>query len=250
MKSAAKPAHHTLREKLQRLCDSPVAGEAEAAKLKLKRLLARYDFDTPLEPSGPDLFAGVSVTGKNRKSQLLFTFDIADSDVAGFVQWAMEQAYDVETGIRGGMQRENSIWVEAPADAMPELKRVSETIRAQFIGLWKTLREKADVEPDDRKPFMLGLYDGMMDDPRQPGQALPQRMGLFSKKKKKAKPKPKPTADAKGKKVAHRPGLATHPYTLALELGRQIRFCASLKKTTAALKRGIAGAIAPKAEAG
>ncbi len=241
MKPPATDVHRKLREKLLRLCDSPVAGEAAAAKHKLERLLGKYDFNgksaqDAAQAATADLFEQVRVPVSRGKARLLFSFEPAESDIASFAQWAIEKSYSVKACIRSQSDWRTSIWVNANAPAMPELQKVAATIRSQFVTLWETLRKKADVEPTDRRPFMLGLYDGMMDDPRQPGQMLPQRGFAAGKRRPKAKVKAR-----KSDRAA--PGLATHPYTLAVELGRQIRFCATVEQTTAALESCIAGAL-------
>jgi len=81
-----------------------------------------------------------------------------------------------------------------------------------FMFCWKTI------------PFVMGLYDGMMNETRNAGQRLPSRPG--SKKMR------------KGKKhaVTHAPDLHIHPYTVALSLGKQIRFSAPLDQITAELQ--------------
>ncbi len=67
----------------------------------------------------------------------------------------------------------------------------------------------------------MGLYDGMMNNPRVMGQPLPNRPGLRKK--------------GRVKKSAGSPpaSLHFHPYTLALGLGRQIRYSVPLQDIAA-----------------
>jgi hypothetical protein len=73
----------------------------------------------------------------------------------------------------------------------------------------------------------MGLYDGMMNEQRNAGQRLPSRARMAKTRK------------AKKKLVTHAPtspGLHIHPYTVALSLGKQIRFSAPLEQITAELE--------------
>jgi Lhr-like helicase len=76
----------------------------------------------------------------------------------------------------------------------------------------------------------MGLYDGMMNETRAPGQRLPGRANFVKKRKARA-------ASASPPDV-----LQTHPYSLAVSLGKQIRFSAPLEQIAAELE-----AVAPKA---
>jgi hypothetical protein len=82
------------------------------------------------------------------------------------------------------------------------------------------------VTTSDRKLFVRGLYDGMMNDGRGIGEPLPSRVAAQVKRTK-----------AKKGSVASPPGLASHPYTVALSLGKQIRFATPLEEITAELER-------------
>ena len=75
----------------------------------------------------------------------------------------------------------------------------------------------------------MGLYDGMMNEVRAPGQRLPGRSN--SAKRRKAR-----TSSAN--KAA---GMQAHPYSIAVSLGKQIRFSAPLEQIAAELE-----AVAPK----
>ena len=86
----------------------------------------------------------------------------------------------------------------------------------------------------DRTLFVRGLYDGMMNDSRGIGEPLPSRTAAHVKRTK-----------AKKGAVARPPGLASHPYTVALSLGQQIRFAAPLEEITAELERATQLAISP-----
>lgn len=231
MKIPPTQAHANLRAKLHALahCEGAHRGEREGAGRRLVALEAKYDFT--LTPESDDVFSGIVGTVASGTAQKLMTFDSADSDIAALAQWALSHRYKVSMTIRTPDPRANALWVEADAASLPALRKIADHIRAQFSALWRTMAGNPTVTAGDRRPFLLGLYDGMMDDPRAPGSMLPARSF--------------PDVQRKGKKkaLALAPGLAVHPYTLALDLGRRIRLRASVAETTKQLTNTIAGVI-------
>jgi hypothetical protein len=116
---------------------------------------------------------------------------------------------------------------------------IARHIAHSFRELLKQFGRLRGVTACDRKVFLHGLYDGMMGDIRGAGERLPS---ATPSRLKRSKPK-------KGA-VALEPGLAVHPYTVALGLGRQIRFAVPLDEITAELERSTRPAIASSAEKG
>lgn len=231
-KPAKKPASEkiiALRAKLERLMASPFPGEVENAKGKLARLLDRYDFSgAPIEH---DIFSNIGAAEPSSTALFCFSFATVDSDVAMASKWIIENRFRVRVLLRTAGNWASEAWVECGARSVPALTTIAETVTAHFGSLWRTMIEQAQVDDGDRRPFLLGLYDGIMDDPRAPGSMLPMRS--FARK----------PAKIKKRALARKPGLATHPYTLALELGRKIRLRATVHETTEALVSAIAGVL-------
>ena len=84
----------------------------------------------------------------------------------------------------------------------------------------------------------MGLYDGMMNEVRNVGQRLPSRPGSTKKPKGKKRP------------VSGTAGLHIHPYTVAVSLGKQIRFSVPLAQIAAELEAVTQGKITWSAQAG
>ena len=76
----------------------------------------------------------------------------------------------------------------------------------------------------DRGIFVRGLYDGMMNEARGAGQRLPSR------------PVAQKTSKAKKRAATNASNLHIHPYTVAVSLGKHIRFSAPLEQITAELE--------------
>lgn len=212
-KLAAPKAAQQLRAKLYTLASRGIAGEADSARRKLARLETRYDWSAPVEPEKGDIFAGLDFDlGYSDSARLLIDFPVAESDIASFVQWALSKAAKVQGSLRDAPGWRVAVWIEAPAMAMPKLKEVAETISAAFRDLWARFSSTPGVQPAARKVFFQGLWDGMLDDQRKAGQSLPAIVAPVVK------------ASRAKRKLAVAPGVAVHPYSLALDLGRCIRF--------------------------
>lgn len=227
--------HWALRRRIQALCDSPIAGEAASARRQLARLEARYSF--VVEPVGTDIFNMSQARVVAGDARLLFAFEFGETDVAMMAKHAIEQRFRLNAAIRT-VQWKTSVWVDAAPESMPALQTVATTIRSHFVRLWQRLTESSDVTVGDRSAFMRGLYDGMMDEERKAGERLPARRAAM----------PAKVSKRRGKKaVAIRPALGVHPYELALPLGRNIRFAATVEENESMLADAIGGHLEEKA---
>lgn len=200
-----------LRDKLEALALQGVNGERDAAKVKLERLLGRYDFSKPMLRT-KDLFAGVF----HRASVAVPVCAINDdTEIANAIKWAIEQATKVPC-----LYREGCLWAEATPATVEKLKGIAATVGEGFNRLWDQFARVPGVNRADRALFLRGVWDGMMQEEKPDGEPLPQRAFVPVKHR------------AKKRSVAHAPGLQFHPYSIAVPLGRQIRFGVSLDKIT------------------
>jgi len=202
--------------KLQALAERGVDGEKFAAQRKIDRLKARFDFGGPCAEETPDLFQGSFE--RSSKAKWVYSFAQAEVDLANAVKWAIESA----TGIHC-LYRDCDLLAEATPSTATRLTRVAEHISQSFRALVARFSAVNGVSLADRRVFVRGLYDGMMNDLRDVGQPLPSRPGLRRRGRVK-----KPA-------VSSAAGLHVHPYTLAVGLGRQIRFSVPLHEIAAEL---------------
>jgi len=219
MKATLKPPGPKARamlRKLQALAERGVDGEKLAAQRKIDRLKARFDFDAPCEET-PDLFQGKFT--RSSKAKRIYSFPRNDVDVANAVKWAIESA----AGIRC-VYRDLQLLAEATAGTANRLAGIAEHISLSFRTLTAKFSELDGVSAVDRRAFVMGLYDGMMNDNRAVGQSLPGH------------PRPKRKGRVKKPEVSPATALHVHPYTLAVGLGRQIRFSVPLQDVAAELE--------------
>jgi hypothetical protein len=216
--------------KLEALAERGVEGERLAAQRKIARLKARFDFDAPDPAETPDLFHGTFK--RSSKARWICSFPPAEFDVANQVKWAIESA----TGVHC-LYRNCDLLAEAAPSTANRLAGIAEHISQSFRALVAKFSVLDGVSVADRGVFIMGLYDGMMNDPREVGQPLPGRPG----KRKRGRLKQPPASPATG--------LHLHPYALAVSLGRQIRFSVPLEEIAAELddlpQRQLAEEAAP-----
>jgi hypothetical protein len=233
-----KPANTKARElltKLERLANPANGGtphEVASAARKLQRLKGRFDFTAPAPGETMDIFARLKVKRCIGHAAQVHTFQPSEWDIASSVKWAIEKATGIPCAFRGG-----DLLAEATPGTANKLAKIALHITQSFQTLLDKLSRLNGVTASDRTNFVRGLYDGMMNETRQPGQTLPTRI---TARVRRAKPK-------KGA-VAPPPGLSVHPYYVALPLGRQIRFAAPLEEITAELERATRPAITEAAQ--
>jgi hypothetical protein len=219
VKANLKPPNEKARalfRKLQALAERGVDGEKISAQKKLARLKARFDFAGPNPSETPDLFHGNFKRAS--KARFIYAFGSKDFDIANSVKWAIETATNIQC-----VYREGDLLAEATPSTANRLVKVATHIACSFRTLVDKFSAIGGLATTYRSAFVMGLYDGMMNDSRNAGQRLPSRAGR--------------TKVRKGKKPAVAAAeLHVHPYTVALSLGRQIRFSAPLEEITAELE--------------
>jgi hypothetical protein len=219
-----KPANAkiwALFRKLKALAEQGIDGEKTVAKRKLARLKGRYDFDVPAIDGGPNLFSGRFARSSAGRS--IYSFSSGELDIANSVKWAIESATRIHCIHRGA-----DLLAEATPATARRLTEICDYIAQSFRALLAGFRGLGEVTPADRSAFLMGLYDGMMNESRSAGQRLPG--SPFAKKRRTAKALAAASA-----------GVHVHPYTIAVGLGKKIRFSAPLEQITAELE-----VVAPK----
>ena len=220
MKTNLRPANlkaRALLTKLQALAEQGIDGEKISAQNKIARVKARFDFTAPDPDETPDLFSGSFK--RSTTARRIYSFGGHEFDVANSVKWAIESATKIPCVYRDG-----DLLAEATPSTANRLTQIADHIAHSFRALLEKFSAVDGVSVNDRGVFVMGLYDGMMNEVRNVGQRLPSRARVTKMRK------------AKKRAVSHAPGLHIHPYTVALSLGKQIRFSAPLEQITAELE--------------
>ncbi|MGO8926760.1 MAG: hypothetical protein ACLQU3_07720 [Limisphaerales bacterium] len=220
MQTNLKPANSKARAllaKLLALAERGIDGEKASAQRKLRRLKARYDFSTPAPAETLDLFSGRFRRADTARP--ICSFGPNEFEVANAVKWAIESA----TGIQC-THRDRVLLAEASPATARRLEEIALHIASTFRALLDKFSAVGSVSADDRGVFVMGLYDGMMNDTRNAGQPLPSRPGRGKRQR------------GRKRAASRAAGLHVHPYTLAVGLGKQIRFSAPVEEIAAELE--------------
>lgn len=215
MKPATKSAR-LLLIKLQALADKPgTVAEGQAAQKRIDRLKARYDFECIASKVG-EMFAGTFTKSDCARSVMV----CADLSISSHIKWAIEESTGLVCLFKG-----NELFAEASPSTATRLGGIGHTIAAGFTGLWDQFRTFPGVAVQDRGLFFNGLYSGMMNQQKPAGEALPRSFQRASK------------SPATRRAVGHVAGVRLHPYSVAVELGKQIRFNVPLPEITQQLEQ-------------
>lgn len=203
--------------------------EVAIAEIKLASLRSRYDFSVSptaaaINPE-EDLFSSAARIRPDRKaSRRLMVFDIKDTSIGNYAKWVLMEGFQID-GVWRNIARgtATALYVGAKAEDIPHLRHIAEVVIERFKNLWKTFFETTGADSSDEPAFYAGLYDGLMREPRKAGQAVPRRNGRAKKGRGKAPPT---STDMK---------VRPHAYSIALELGAQIRLNKPLGQITSLL---------------
>lgn len=198
----ANPKARALLKKLLALAERGIDGEKTSAQRKISRLKARFDFSAPEPAETPDLFSGSFKCAATARP--IFSFGPNEFDVANAVKWAIESATRIQC-----VYRDRVLLAEASSATAKKLEKVADHIGGSFRALLDKFSTVGGVSADDRSAFVMGLFDGMMNQARNAGQPLPSRPGQAKRHR--------------GRKGATSgaAGLNVHPYTFAVGLSKQ-----------------------------
>jgi hypothetical protein len=232
MKLQSPPRSIYLRyDKLKTMAERGTVHEAAEARNKLAALEKKYAFNgqPPDEPDADDLFArAAQIKPDARKYRSVYAFDLKDSAIGAFAQWALLNAFKIEGVWKNGKENKTDLCVGAREADLPHLRHIVGVIVESFQRLWKQFRSGTGAEPTDENPFYRGLYDGLMRDSRKDGEAIPKP----PPPKKRPKRRVKAVAAAPGAQACVRP----HAYEIARALGEKIRLSHPLERVAASLE--------------
>jgi hypothetical protein len=220
MKANLKPANSKARallKKLLALAERGIDGEKASAQMKIRRLKARFDFSGPEPAETPDLFSGRFKSSATARP--IYAFGPNEFAVANAVKWAIESATRIQC-----VYRDRVLLAEASSATARRLEEIALHIASSFRALLDKFSAVEGVSADDRGVFVMGLYDGMMNETRNSGQPLPSRPGQAKRQR------------GRKRAASLAASLHIHPYTLAVGLGKQIRFSVPVEEIAAELE--------------
>ncbi len=203
--------------------------EAAVAIAKIASLKKRYDFDISPLPNGEepveDLFSvAAHVRPDSTGMRRLVVFEMHEAAIGNFVKWVLAEGLKIN-GVWRTVKGSNStaLYVGARVEDLPHLRHIASVVSERFKSLWNHFSKTTGADSYDEPSFHAGLYDGLMREPRKPGRAAPGRTP--KRKRGRAAKKPAVTTDT----------VRPHAYSVALDLGAQIRINRSLGQITALL---------------
>jgi hypothetical protein len=203
--------------------------EAAVAEMKLASLRARYDFSVSpaaatKDPEN-DLFSNAArIRPDQRNSRRLIVFDIKDAPIGNFVKWVLLNGFQIDGVWRAAASgKGTALYVGAKNEDLPALRHIAEVVSDRFKNLWRRFCETTGANCNDEPGFYAGLYDGLMGETRKAGKAIPARNRSAKKSRSKV---PVKSADT---------NVRPHVYSIALELGAEIRLNSPLDRITTLL---------------
>ncbi len=203
--------------------------EAVVAEMKLASLRGRYDFSVSLAAAmtdpEDDLFSNAArIRPDQKNTRRLIVFDMKDAPIGNFVKWVLLNGFQIDGVWRAAARgKTTALYVGAKNEDLPALRNVAEVVSDRFKNLWRRFCETTGADSNDELGFYAGLYDGLMRETRKAGKAIPARNRSAKKSRRKAPVKSAET------------NVRPHVYSIALELGAEIRLNRPLDRITSLL---------------
>jgi hypothetical protein len=172
-----------------------------------------------------DLFHGIEVVSALGNTAQIFTFECGDTNASDFIKWAICNRFNVQGRWKDEGKGKITLFLEVCNSSVKALRKLAETMAGSFAELWREFNALPGSTLSDARLFMRGLHDGMMNDEREPGEPLPRRSV-----------RPVKQRGGRSRALAFPSGVAIHPYSVALGIGRKIRLMVPAVELTAELR--------------
>jgi len=209
-KAVPSPAIRNRREYLEEMVRRGTEHEAIVAKEKLARLEARFDFLAKQTENIDDIFSGWGTPKKSDTVAPLIAVDTGWRDVASLVKWLLQDKFGIASSWRETKKGCEIVAGIAEAD-LRRIRPLAKSLLAGITAICGEFFQSAPTTELERAPFLSGLYEGLMNEPRKGGSIVPGRSPIAGKKKRRVK-----------KNVAHQ-AAALHPYDIGRETGQNMR---------------------------
>ncbi|HYY27375.1 MAG TPA: hypothetical protein VE860_05500 [Chthoniobacterales bacterium] len=224
--SPPPPNVHGRYVRLLAMAERGTKHEAVVAEMKLASLRGRYDFSVSpaaatTDPED-DLFSNAARIRPDQKiRRRLIVFDMEDAPIGNYVKWVLQNGFQIDGVWRATARgKATALYVGAKNEDLPALRNVAEIVSDRFKNLWRRFCETTGADSNDEPGFYAGLYDGLMGETRKAGKAIPARNRSAKKSRRKAPVKSAET------------NVRPHVYSIALELGAEIRLNRPLERIT------------------
>jgi hypothetical protein len=223
------PNVHGRYVRLLAMAERGTKHEAVVAEMKLASLRGRYDFSVSpaaatTDPED-DLFSNAArIRPDQKNSRRLIVFDMKEAPIGNFVKWVLLNGFRIDGVWRAAARgKATALYVGAKKEDLPALRHIAEVVSDRFKNLWRRFCETTGADSNDEPGFYAGLYDGLMRETRKAGRAIPARNRSAKRSRRKAPMKSAGT------------NVRPHVYSIALELGAEIRLNRPLDRITSLL---------------
>ncbi|MEI6377435.1 MAG: hypothetical protein WCO97_09610 [bacterium] len=181
-KAVPSPAIRNRREYLEEMVRRGTEHEAIVAKEKLARLEARFDFLAKQTENIDDIFSGWGTPKKSDTVAPLIAVDTGWRDVASLVKWLLQDKFGIASSWRETKKGCEIVAGIAEAD-LRRIRPLAKSLLAGITAICGEFFQSAPTTELERAPFLSGLYEGLMNEPRKGGSIVPGRSPIAGKKK-------------------------------------------------------------------
>ncbi len=203
------------REHLSEMATRGTHHEKSIAEEKLLRLDAKYDFSPPEEELADDIFAGWDIPAPSQKSCEVLKVKSEWLDVANLIKWMFQDKFQTSSSWRGSPSG-SQLMLQARQEDVKRLKPFAKNLQETIVAACEVFSCGRNIRELERAPFLKGIYDGLVDEPRPVGTMMPGFSPV-------AKKKPLRVRKLKKSEPESGSAAAIHPYDLGREAGKKIR---------------------------
>jgi len=199
------------RDHLAEMAARGTTHEQSIAKEKLKRMEEKYDFSAAAEIG--DIFAGWIRPSHSHLAHPVLKVKKEWLDPANLIKWVFQDQFKAASSWRS-TPAGAELMLHASKGDVKRLQPFARDLHDTIVAACAEFSRGRTIRELDRAPFLTGLYDGLIDEPRPHGSVMPGFSPVAKKKPGRARKSPK-----------NQPHAATtvHPYDLGRDAGKKLR---------------------------
>jgi len=221
------------REHLSEMATRGTHHEKSIAEEKLQRLDAKYDFSAAEEPPADDIFAGWDIPAPSQNSYEVLKVKSEWLDAANLIKWMFQDKFQTSSSWRSGPAG-SQLMLQARQDDVKRLKEFAKNLHGTIVAACEEFASGRNIRELERAPFLKGIYDGLLDEPRPVGTMMPGFSPVAKKKAARVR-KPKKSEQKSGSAAA------IHPYDLGREAGKKMRINIPRDQLCEEIRLAVAG---------
>ena len=209
--------------------------EKAVAEEKLRRLESKYDFaakDPSHAEDAENIFSGWPPPRASAKAYTVLKVESHRMDMANLIKWIFQNKFRISSSWKH-LPKGAVLMLDASEADVKALKPFTKDLLTTIVAACTEFSRGNHIRELDRAPFLSGIYDGLMNEQRPVGTAMPGYSPVAKKKPARTKKTERAQPAASGATI--------HPYDIGVDAGKKLRINIPREQLCETIRLAVSG---------